>query len=183
MNKYTFGLNRKVALAASVLVVLLVPSLAKAGEHVLSVTGTNLSTDTNGVVIVNGASGNLTGLVIRYGNGNNETATFAGSLTALRWPVKLCTYANGVGGALEWVDQGSNSYGVNTIGKLTSTSNPNFDLTLTTNVVGDAYTDTVTLLLPDVNVQGSQPLLVDFGGQLVDFVREINPPAAASRSC
>lgn len=24
--------------------------------------------------------------------------------------------------------------------------------------------------------KGSQPLLVDFGGQLIDFVREINPP-------
>ncbi len=31
-------------------------------------------------------------------------------------------------------------------------------LTLETNAVPDAYTDTVTLLLPDVNVQGSQPL-------------------------
>ncbi len=35
-------------------------------------------------------------------------------------------------------------------------------LTLTTSVVPDAYTDTVTLLLPDVIVDGSQPQPLTF---------------------
>ncbi len=139
MNKLTKVLLGKVLASASFLA-LMVPGMANAADHVLTVVG---QTVTQNAVI--GHTGTVnTPLVVRLNTNANQTVDVtlgqSQSLTTRVIGVKMC--AKGTGGNLEWLDQGQTVIGVTgflTSGNSSTVPNNGYKLTLGISVTSDTY--------------------------------------------